>query len=615
MQDADSLDLLHRLDALAHDALDAVKQLAAEQRVARLIGEHVLGFVEQLLRLGFDRGPHPFGLRADPRLLGFLLGNEDLDGLAALGDLAVAHGDDALGGFGGARLGVLGFGLRGRLFQRLLLESDRFFHQDRLDLLLAVDLQLAQIPLATDAGLVEAAIRRDAGALDFLVRGDLRFLQGLHARDFELLDHAATLQPGRFEGLFPRYFDGLDIAAGDNLGLLDLAVGVDPLGAVRRQRDDPLLVGKLDRPLLVDVEDFARPARGNALGFERKFDADALPFDGVTSPQFGGLDRFRALDVLLFGLLVAQDAGEGDFLFLGDPCSLDRLTRSDVGFLDGAVSRDLERADAFLLGDAAGFGRFARGDAGDFERLIAIDLQLAGALLGGDPAPGPHALARDAGRFHRLLCGDLGFLNRTDLLDFERTGLLVGGDPFGIDDGRLGDARLLGGFLGGNLGGFHRAGAFDLATARLLLIGDTGVGDDTVLLDAGFLDEFTRLDLGLFDGAGTLDFFLPHLAFRGDASGVDRALVGDARLFDFLARQDLLGFNRLGAFDFLLAGFALRGDAGFGDSLLVGDARLLDGLAGLDLRLFGLGLAQRTFARHLGSLQGAADLDVALLLA
>src|ERR1700722_19725131 len=49
MQDADAFDFLHRLDALAHDTLDAVEQLAAEQRVARLIGKHVLGLVQQLL--------------------------------------------------------------------------------------------------------------------------------------------------------------------------------------------------------------------------------------------------------------------------------------------------------------------------------------------------------------------------------------------------------------------------------------------------------------------------------------------------------------------------------------------------------------------------------------
>ena len=96
MEDADALDLLHRLDALAHDALDTVEQLAPEQRVARLVGQHVLGFVQQLLRLRLDRGADPLGFGGDPRLLGLLLGQQDFDRLAPLGDLAVAHRDDAL---------------------------------------------------------------------------------------------------------------------------------------------------------------------------------------------------------------------------------------------------------------------------------------------------------------------------------------------------------------------------------------------------------------------------------------------------------------------------------------------------------------------------------------
>ena len=99
LEDADALDLLHRLDALAHDALDAVEQFAAEQRVARLVGQHVLRLVEQALRLGLDGGADALGFGGDPRLLGLLLGDQYLDGLAPLGDLALARGYDALGRF------------------------------------------------------------------------------------------------------------------------------------------------------------------------------------------------------------------------------------------------------------------------------------------------------------------------------------------------------------------------------------------------------------------------------------------------------------------------------------------------------------------------------------
>ena len=331
-------------------------------------------------------------------------------------------------------------------------------------------------------------------------------------------------------------------------------------------------------------------------------------FNSAASIELG------ALDILFFGFLLAQDAGQRDLLFLGDSRRLDGFAGSNVGFLDRAVARDFERPDPFLLGNAGGFGRLARRDAGYLERLVAVDLQFAGALLGGDAARSEGAFARDARSLHCLLRGNLGFLDRADLLDLEGAGLLVGGDPLGIDHPGLGNARLFGRLLGGNLGFVNRPRSFDLAPAGFLLIGDPSIGDDAVLLDAGLLDEFARLDLGFLDGAGTLDLFLPHLAFRGDARGVDRTRVGNACLLDLLARQDFLGFDRLGALDFFLPGFALGGDARLRDGLLVGNAGLFDGLARGNLRLFGFGLAQCAFARHLGALQGAANLDVALLI-
>ena len=204
LKDADALDLLHRLDALAHDALDAVEQLAAEQRVARLVGEHVLGFVEQPLRLGLDGGAHALGVGPDLRLLGPLLRQQHLDGLLAPGDLAVAGGDDALGRLGRPDARILGCHLGGGFLERLLIEGDGLVHQRRLDVLLAIDLQLAQIALAADAGFVEAAVGGDAGPLDFLAGGDLGFLQRLDAGDFELLDRAPAGEPRGLERLFAR---------------------------------------------------------------------------------------------------------------------------------------------------------------------------------------------------------------------------------------------------------------------------------------------------------------------------------------------------------------------------------------------------------------------------
>ena len=163
LEDADALDLLHRLDALAHDAFDAVEQLPPEQRVARRLGQHVLGLVEEPLRLGLDRRADSLGFRGDARLLGRLLGQQHLDRPAPAGDLGVAHRDDALLRFGGARFGVFRFGLRGRLLERLLIEGDRLVHQRRLDHLLAVDLELAQVALARRRALRRCRDRRRCG--------------------------------------------------------------------------------------------------------------------------------------------------------------------------------------------------------------------------------------------------------------------------------------------------------------------------------------------------------------------------------------------------------------------------------------------------------------------
>ena len=101
---------------------------------------------------------------------------------------------------------------------------------------------------------------------------------------------------------------------------------------------------------------------------------------------------------------------------------------------------------------------------------------------------------------------------------------------------------------------------------------------------------------------------------RGDARFGQRLLLGDARLLDRLAGGDLGFLDRLEPLDLALADVALGGDARLADDAVVGDARLLDLLAGGDLRLLGLGLAQGALARHLGTLQRAALLDVALLL-
>ena len=86
----------------------------------------------------------------------------------------------------------------------------------------------------TDSPIGRLLLAGDARALHLLVRGDLGFLQRLNAADFELLDHTPTLQSRRFQRLLLRHFGGLDLAAGDDFGLLDLPVGVDALRTFRR---------------------------------------------------------------------------------------------------------------------------------------------------------------------------------------------------------------------------------------------------------------------------------------------------------------------------------------------------------------------------------------------
>src|SRR5258708_27035786 len=146
-----------------------------------------------------------------------------------------------------------------------------------------MNLQLAQIALAADAGFVETAVGGDAGALDFLTRGDFGFLQRLDAGDLELLDRTPAREPRGFERLFARYIGGFDFLACDDLGLLDQAIGIDPFGTLGGERNHALLVSDLDRLLLVDVEHLAGLRRGDTVSFERQFDLDAPPLDGVAA--------------------------------------------------------------------------------------------------------------------------------------------------------------------------------------------------------------------------------------------------------------------------------------------------------------------------------------------
>ena len=206
--------------------------------------------------------------------------------------------------------------MRSRLFERLLIEGDRFLHQRRLDHPLALDLEPAQVALTRDARFVDAAIGGDAGALDLLAGGDLRLLQRLHARDLQLLDRTPSLEAGRVQRLLTLDVALLDLLLGDDLGLPHKTVSADSLRPLGRQRDRTVLVGDLDRLLLLDVEHFARPLGGDAIGLERKLDADALALDGVAAPKLRRLDRLGPGDLEASRLLLGLDALGRDRLLL-----------------------------------------------------------------------------------------------------------------------------------------------------------------------------------------------------------------------------------------------------------------------------------------------------------
>ena len=93
-----------------------------------MVGEHVLGFVEQPLRLGFYGCAHTLGAGGDPGLLGLLFGEQHLDCLATLGDLAFARGHDALGSLGRPHPRVLRRHLGRGFLKRLLIDGDCLLH-------------------------------------------------------------------------------------------------------------------------------------------------------------------------------------------------------------------------------------------------------------------------------------------------------------------------------------------------------------------------------------------------------------------------------------------------------------------------------------------------------
>src|ERR1700678_3563813 len=128
LEDANALDLFHRLDALTHDSFDAIKQPAPEERSASRIGEDVLGLVEQPLRFRLDRGAHLFGGRRNAGLFRFLFGDQHFDRVPAARYFAFADRSHPLLRVHSLRTSRFGLGQRRGLFERLTLNLDVAFH-------------------------------------------------------------------------------------------------------------------------------------------------------------------------------------------------------------------------------------------------------------------------------------------------------------------------------------------------------------------------------------------------------------------------------------------------------------------------------------------------------
>ena len=535
LQDADRLDLLHRLDALAHDALDAVEQAAAEQAVARPVGEDVLGLVQELLRLRLDGGAHLLGLRGDPLLLGRLLGQQHLDALAALGLLALAHGGDVLLGLRGARARGFRLDLGGRLLERFVVEHDRLLHRGELDRLLALDLEPAQVALAPDARLVDAAIGGDARPLDLLARRDLRLLQRLLAR------------------------------------------ATSSCSMARR-----------------------RSSRAASSAWSR-------PTSDTSTP-------WRAVDLALLGRLLGGDALGGELLLLRDARGLDRLARRDLGGVDRPVAGDLQRADRLVAGDALRRHPALLGDARRLHLVARGDLRVSIASLRAISRPRvscSEAMRSAASRFSWAMraastasCAAISASSTARLraISSARTRCswamraVSVASRAAISASSIALRRSISRRrVSSSLAMRASVTAFSWAMRRFSVSSRTAMS----ACSTARVRSISRRCVS------------SSRAMRASVSACSWAM----RAFSIASRAAISASStvlsrsisrwRMSRSEAMRASLMAR-------SLAMRD--LLDLLAGGDLRLLGLGLAQGALARHLGTLQRAALLDVALLL-
>src|SRR5207302_348951 len=156
--------------------------------------------------------------------------------------------------------------------------------------------------------------------------------------------------------------------------------------------------------------------------------------------------------------------------------------------------------------------------------------------------------------------------------------------------------------------------AFDFELPRRELGADAFGRKRTFAGDPRSFHGLLCFDFSLLDGAHLLDLQRASALIGSDAFDVDGGGLGDAGPFGRLSRRDLGLLDRPRPLDLASAGLFLVRDTCIGHGAILLNTRLLDGFTSGNLRLFGLGLAQRAFARYFGTLQRTAHLDIALLL-
>ena len=343
MKDFDALDLLHRADAFAHDALDPFQQLAAETRQPRGFRKRVLRFV-QLLRalrvhfvagrgrrrldlLGFrltfsgylggfgetrGRGLFRLGLSCQPHgfALGLSRGADEIGDLSPLGDLPFTRGDGLL--LRRYRLpsrslrGCYGRGPLGGLVRNF----DGALDLGDLDGVVPRDLELAQFGVAGDARLREPTLRRDARPLDFFPRGYFRLFESLALGDVEGVEQALALQSDLVESSLLRDPCRLDVLVGGDFRAPSLGFGLDKFRVLCGNDDLSVDFGELQHPAAVQFQLALLALPLYPRPFEGELELDLLPLgefarlhlgfiDQAPSGDFTPLDFFLILDARL----------------------------------------------------------------------------------------------------------------------------------------------------------------------------------------------------------------------------------------------------------------------------------------------------------------------------